>query len=111
METKKDKKRFDDDYQKPEFIEVQVSDPETISDENGKPQYTTYKIEVDTNFPQYSSNSFTVRRRYNDFVWLRNHLKKKMEEKGKRLTIADLPGDTLSSWFGPGINRLNKVFV
>lgn len=32
-----------------------------------------------------------------------------MEQKGKRLTIAELPGDTLMSWLGPG--RFDDEFV
>jgi hypothetical protein len=32
-----------------------------------------------------------------------------MEQKGKRLTIAELPGDTLMSWFGPG--RYEAEFI
>lgn len=29
-----------------------------------------------------------------------------MEQKGKRLTIAELPGDTFMSWLGPGKSLL-----
>lgn len=41
-------------------------------------------------------------------MWLKNHISEKMDEKGKRLTIADLPGNTLSSLFGSG-NIRNEI--
>eukprot|EP01123_Difflugia_compressa_P010079 TRINITY_DN3571_c5_g1_i1.p1 TRINITY_DN3571_c5_g1~~TRINITY_DN3571_c5_g1_i1.p1 ORF type:complete len:152 (+),score=32.00 TRINITY_DN3571_c5_g1_i1:182-637(+) len=105
----KKKNRISGEYQKPEFINIQVTDPDTVLDSTGKPTYTTYLITIETTFPEYSLNNFSVRRRYSDFVWLKNHLRQKMEEKGKRLTIADLPGDTISSWLGPG--RYDKEFI
>jgi len=108
-EKKKSKKKISGEYQKPEFINIQVNEPITVNDSAGKPSFTSYLITVETTFPEYSSNHFSVRRRYSEFVWLKNHLRQKMEEKGKRLTIADLPGDTLGSWLGPG--RYEKEFV
>ena len=53
-----------------------------------------------TTLPQFKKKEFSVRRRYKDFAWLRNHLKDKLDEKGKRLTIAELPGNTFGSLFG-----------
>jgi len=106
---KKKKKEKIDGYQKPDYINIEVSDPLTETDNTGKPLYTTYLITVETTFPEYSSNNFSVRRRYSEFVWLKNHLRQRMEEKGKRLTIADLPGDTVSSFLGPG--RFEKEFI
>lgn len=54
-----------------------------------------------------------MRRRYSDFVWLRAHLKKKMEEspKGRKKggTIPNLPGDNISSLFGAG--RFDDAFI
>lgn len=47
-----------------------------------------------------------MRRRYKEFVWLRDHLKQKLAEKPKAIKfgeLAPLPGDTLSSLFGKGI--------
>jgi hypothetical protein len=37
------KRRLSNDYQTPEYITVDVSEPHTTY-ENGKPQFTTYKI-------------------------------------------------------------------
>lgn len=111
---KKKGRKISNEYQKPEFINIAISDPKTYDDDAGKPQYTDYLISVNvcrqlccltsiqTTFPEYSSQNFTVRRRYREFVWLKDHLRQKMEEKGKRLTIAELPGNTFSSWLGTG---------
>eukprot|EP01126_Amoeba_proteus_P060597 TRINITY_DN802_c0_g1_i1.p1 TRINITY_DN802_c0_g1~~TRINITY_DN802_c0_g1_i1.p1 ORF type:complete len:145 (-),score=10.67 TRINITY_DN802_c0_g1_i1:125-559(-) len=104
-----DKRKQSSEYQLPEFIYCTVLDPQTQRDESGKPIFTTYLVSTETTFPQYSSRTFSVRRRYNDFVWLRNHLERKMEQKGKRLTIAELPGDTVMSWLGPG--RFEPDFI
>jgi len=99
---------FTEQYYTPEFITVSVSDPITVED-NGKKSHTTYKITVNTTFPEYKQKEFSVRRRYKDFVWLRNHLKDKLNEKGKRLTLANLPGNTVSSFLGPG--RYDDQFI
>jgi sorting nexin-3/12 len=92
---------FTTDYYTPEYIAVVVSDA-INHEENGKISYTSYKITTNTTFPEYKLKEFSVRRRYKEFVWLRNHLKEKLEEKGKRLTLANLPGNTISSLLGPG---------
>jgi len=98
-----------DPYERPEFIFVNVVEPLTINGDDGKPLYTTYQINVETNLPSYNASKFFVRRRYNDFSWLRNHLKTELDKKGKRLTIPDLPGNTLMSFFGPG--RFDPEFI
>jgi hypothetical protein len=51
-------------YEKAEYIHCQVIEPVTDLDTEGKPQFTTYLIQTETTFPEYSSNSFSVRRRY-----------------------------------------------
>jgi sorting nexin-3/12 len=112
-ETSTDKKegstkRTFDQYQVPEYIYVEVTDPITHQ-VNGKNSYTTYKITVNTTLPEYKQKEFSVRRRYSDFVWLRNHLKEKLDEKGKRLTIPELPGNTFGSLFGSG--RFDPAFI
>lgn len=63
-----------------------------------------------TTLPEYSKRTFSVRRRYKEFAWLKEHLREKMEEKGKRLSIADLPGNTLMSWLGTSA-RYDKEFI
>jgi hypothetical protein len=51
-------------YEKAEYIQCQVLDPVTEVNEEGKPQFTTYLVQTETTFPEYSSSKFTVRRRY-----------------------------------------------
>lgn len=43
QKKKKKSRRLSNDYQTPEYITVDVTDPIT-HEENGKPLYTTYKI-------------------------------------------------------------------
>jgi sorting nexin-3/12 len=105
---KVDRKKLSSEYQVPEYIDVEVVEPITHQ-ENGKDSYTTYKINVITTLPQFKKKEFSVRRRYKDFAWLRNHLKDKLDEKGKRLTIAELPGNTFGSLFG--WSRYDAQFV
>jgi sorting nexin-3/12 len=63
---------------------------------------------LQTTFPEYKQKEFSVRRRYKEFVWLRNHLKDKLNERGKRLTLANLPGNTLTSFLGPGNSSFER---
>ena len=102
------RQEFKEDYYTPEYITILVSDPITHTDVQGKKTFTDYKITTTTTFPEYKQKEFSVRRRYKDFVWLRNHLKEKLNERGKRLTLAELPGNTVSSFLGPGLNSRNS---
>ena len=97
-----------DIYNPPESIRIYVGEAVT-HETNGKPTHTSYKITTETTFPEYKEKQFSVRRRYKEFVWLRNHLKDKLAEKGKKLTLANLPGNTVGSFFGPG--RFDKEFI
>jgi len=106
------KNRIEGDYQEPEYITITITDPIT-HEINGKNSHTSYLLTTDTSFPEYKDTHLQVRRRYSDFVWLRNHLKRKMEEspKGRKKggTIPALPGDTFSSLFGP--SRFDPAFI
>jgi len=97
-----------DDYSTPEYIQVTVEEPIT-HEENGKKTHTSYKVSTVTTFPEYKQKEFHVRRRYKEFVWLRNHLKEKLNERGKRLTLAQLPGNTVGSFIGTG--RYDAEFI
>mmetsp|Transcript_5763 Transcript_5763/g.6263 ORF Transcript_5763/g.6263 Transcript_5763/m.6263 type:complete len:165 (+) Transcript_5763:37-531(+) len=108
---KKSRKRISGDYQVPEYITVSVTDPITHQDANGKNSYTDYKISTQTTLPDFKSTDFSVRRRYSEFVWLRAHLKQKLDEKGKRLTIAELPGNTMFSLFNISNGRFDPKFI
>lgn len=65
------------------------------------------RFHFQTTFPEYKTREFTVRRRYKEFQWLRDHLKQKLAEKPKAIKFGELhhlPGDNLSSIFGKGVN-------
>ncbi|KAL6067874.1 Sorting nexin-30 [Balamuthia mandrillaris] len=106
------KNKIEGDYQEPEFITITVTEPIT-HEFGGKKSHTTYQINTQTTFPEYKQTDFAVRRRYSDFVWLRNYLRRKMEEspKGRKKggTIPPLPGNNLSSLFGAG--RFEPAFI
>eukprot|EP01133_Synstelium_polycarpum_P008933 gene8933-10472_t len=99
-------KRIEGDYQEPEYINIIVSDPVRIDD------YISYEIRTQTTFPEYSEREFVVRRRYKEFVNLREHLKGKLAEKPKAIKFGELfplPGNNLSSLFGQG--RFETEFI
>eukprot|EP01112_Ceratiomyxa_fruticulosa_P007544 TRINITY_DN1963_c0_g1_i2.p1 TRINITY_DN1963_c0_g1~~TRINITY_DN1963_c0_g1_i2.p1 ORF type:complete len:159 (-),score=41.82 TRINITY_DN1963_c0_g1_i2:78-554(-) len=99
-------KKVDGDYQEPEFIQINVSDPQKEG------EYTTYKIFTHTTFPEYKDREFTVRRRHKEFVALREHLRQKLAEKPKAVKFGELPplpGVTLSSLIGQG--RFDPEFI
>eukprot|EP01090_Pellita_catalonica_P023735 TRINITY_DN9935_c0_g1_i1.p1 TRINITY_DN9935_c0_g1~~TRINITY_DN9935_c0_g1_i1.p1 ORF type:complete len:179 (+),score=29.97 TRINITY_DN9935_c0_g1_i1:72-539(+) len=110
--SEEEEKRVVDGYHKPEEISITVTDPQTV-EQNGKNLYTTYLISTETNFPQFKKGEFSVRRRYSDFVWLRERLKDTVEKsrkgKSKGGSIPLLPGNTLSSFLGPG--RFDPDFI
>merc|ERR1711879_126976 len=86
-------------YNVPDMIDIEVSDPVTEEDAEGKPQFTTFKITTHTNLPEYKSNSFSVRRRYSDFEYLRAHLVTQVSNnektKGSLRRVPGLPGKKL----------------
>ncbi|XP_078377973.1 uncharacterized protein LOC144661139 isoform X2 [Oculina patagonica] len=55
------------------YLEIEVKNPRTHI-ENEKAQYTDYEIELKTNHPAFPLFHSRVRRRYSEFVWLRNKL-------------------------------------
>ncbi|GAM23058.1 hypothetical protein SAMD00019534_062330, partial [Acytostelium subglobosum LB1] len=104
--TEKKSKRVIGDYQEPEYITIIVTDPIRIDD------YISYMITTNTTFPEYSEREFTVRRRYKEFVNLRETLKQKLSEKPKAIKFGELcplPGNNLSSLFGQG--RFEPEFI
>eukprot|EP01095_Lingulamoeba_sp_RSL-Kostka_P011349 TRINITY_DN4290_c0_g1_i1.p1 TRINITY_DN4290_c0_g1~~TRINITY_DN4290_c0_g1_i1.p1 ORF type:complete len:162 (-),score=45.59 TRINITY_DN4290_c0_g1_i1:206-691(-) len=104
---------FEEDYVVPEVrtTTITVVDP-VIEQWNGRNAYTHYKVITETTYPQYECQYAEVRRRYNDFVWLKNHLEQFLNSKNwKRPVekIPDLPGDTFASFFGWG--RFEPDFI
>ncbi|XP_020617071.1 sorting nexin-7-like [Orbicella faveolata] len=55
------------------YLEIEVKNPRTHI-ENEKAQYTDYEIDLKTNHPAFPLFHSRVRRRYSEFVWLRNKL-------------------------------------
>eukprot|EP00644_Phytophthora_capsici_P011304 jgi/Phyca11/506259/fgenesh2_kg.PHYCAscaffold_18_\ len=53
-------------------IQVTVSEP--VKQGEGMNAYISYKISTNTTRPQFSKSSFSVIRRYSDFVWIHGHL-------------------------------------
>eukprot|EP01132_Coremiostelium_polycephalum_P001166 gene1166-1476_t len=99
-------KRIEGDYQEPEYINIVVSDPMRVD------EFISYKVTTHTTFPEYSTREFSVRRRYKEFVSLREHLKQKLAEKPKASKFGELyplPGNTVQSLFGQG--RFEADFI
>ncbi|XP_070781766.1 sorting nexin-3 isoform X2 [Enoplosus armatus] len=63
------------------FLEIDVSNPETIG--VGRGRFTTYE----TNLPIFKLKESSVRRRYSDFEWLRAEL-----ERESKVVVPPLPG-------------------
>jgi len=98
-------------YLEPDFILITITDAKTLYDETGKP-YTSYLLSTETTFPQYSVRTFSLRRRYSDFVLLRKILVDKCEAQDtskKHGPIPPLPGDSVTSLFGQG--RFEPAFI
>ncbi|KAF1323674.1 Sorting nexin, partial [Globisporangium splendens] len=53
-------------------IQITVSEP--VKQGDGMNAYISYKISTDTNRPQFTKSSFSVIRRYSDFIWLHGNL-------------------------------------
>ena len=87
----------------PEFIDVVVTDPETIITETEK--FTVYTVRTHSSHHEYHPGTHSVKRRYNQFLSLRHQLKDVRDTSqyaknwGK---IPKLPGDTLQSFIVPG---------
>uniref|UniRef100_A0A8P4GB98 Sorting nexin 3 n=1 Tax=Dicentrarchus labrax TaxID=13489 RepID=A0A8P4GB98_DICLA len=70
------------------FLEIDVSNPETIG--VGRGRYTTYEVRLKTNLPIFKLKESSVRRRYSDFEWLRAEL-----ERESKVVVPPLPGKAL----------------
>uniref|UniRef100_A0A3P8WRK1 Sorting nexin 3 n=1 Tax=Cynoglossus semilaevis TaxID=244447 RepID=A0A3P8WRK1_CYNSE len=70
------------------FLEIDVSNPQTIGVGRGK--YTTYEVRLKTNLPIFKLKESSVRRRYSDFEWLRAEL-----ERESKVVVPPLPGKAL----------------
>mmetsp|Transcript_14565 Transcript_14565/g.37101 ORF Transcript_14565/g.37101 Transcript_14565/m.37101 type:complete len:157 (+) Transcript_14565:92-562(+) len=90
-------------YQHPEIFQtaVTVSDPQKHETEDGT--FVDYKIEAESSFPHFAGKTYTCRRRYNDFVWLRAQLQKEIDRNDGPLPVRPLPelpnSESLFGWF------------
>jgi len=67
------KQTLDNAYSAPEnVLEIEVINP--ITHGIGNKRYTDYELRMKTNLPVFRLKESSVRRRYSDFVWLRNEL-------------------------------------
>eukprot|EP01094_Clydonella_sp_ATCC50884_P023661 TRINITY_DN5733_c0_g1_i1.p1 TRINITY_DN5733_c0_g1~~TRINITY_DN5733_c0_g1_i1.p1 ORF type:complete len:161 (+),score=50.90 TRINITY_DN5733_c0_g1_i1:77-559(+) len=105
--------KISENYAVPDVRETRVTVTDALTHElNSKPSHTTYRVNTETTFPQYGVESCSVRRRYNDFVWLRSHLDNMIRSKQWKRPVEalpDLPGDTIASFFGWG--RFEADFI
>lgn len=76
-------------------IEVSVSEP--MKQGEGMQAYISYRINITTDRPQFSQRSFSVLRRYSDFVWLHGTL----STSYTGVVIPPLPEKLLVGRFSP----------
>eukprot|EP00052_Salpingoeca_macrocollata_P033666 m.9152 g.9152 ORF g.9152 m.9152 type:complete len:161 (+) comp5409_c0_seq1:57-539(+) len=73
-------------YSEPEnVLEIDVINPQTHG--FGRTRYTDYEIRMKTNLPIFRLKESQVRRRYSDFVWLRDEL-----ERESKIMVPAMPG-------------------
>lgn len=56
------------------MLNITVADPKKESE--GINSYISYKVNTQTNLPEFTYGQFSVIRRYSDFVWLAEQLQK-----------------------------------
>ncbi|PVV02436.1 hypothetical protein BB560_003113 [Smittium megazygosporum] len=84
----------EDSYNEPEnSLEIEVTNPQTHDD--GRTKYTDFEIICRTNIPSFKFKSSSVRRRYSDFEWFRETLKREVPG----VNIPPLPGKVLTNRF------------
>ena len=90
----------DEDYGNDEaadtFIEVTISDPQKVGD--GMSSYMAYKVMTRTNLRCFRRGSFTVVRRYSDFLGLHEKLVARYQSKGRIIPPApekNIIGETI----------------
>ena len=68
-----------------EFLKIEICNPETNG--RGRNRYIDYEVKMSTNIPVFKYQECSVRRRYRDFLWLKNEL-----ERDTRIRIPPFPG-------------------
>lgn len=84
----KPKKQTTSTYATPEnFLEIELTNPQTHYSTSTSTQFTTYLLTTHTNIPLFKVREGSVRRRYSDF----EKLKKILESQSTRVIIPSLP--------------------
>ena len=82
--------------------EVEVSDPE-IHKVDGKPDHVTYRLSSASSYPSWNNQAHTVKRRYNDFCWLKEQLDHEVRHNKLPIPVKPLPplpeADSFFGWF------------
>ena len=82
-----------DAYNPPaDFLEIDVRNPRTVSVAGNR--FTEYEVKMRTNLPVFRLKEISVRRRYSDFEWLRNEIKKSVQ-----INVPHLPGKAIFKQF------------
>ena len=71
-----------------DFVAIMVINPITHEVENTR--YTDYEVKMKTNLPVFQRQESSVRRRYSDFEWLENELK-----RDTKIVVPSLPSIAL----------------
>lgn len=80
--------------------EVDISDPE-LHRVDDKPDHVTYKISSASSYPSWEGKTFSVKRRYNDFVWLKAQLDFEILTTKSPIPVRPLPAlPNTESFFG-----------
>eukprot|EP00124_Ichthyophonus_hoferi_P004868 Ihof_evm4s597 gene=Ihof_evmTU4s597 len=75
----------EDSYAVPaDFLEIEVKNPRTYGE--GRNRYTDYEVAMSTNIPIFNQKTFSCRRRFSDFEWLKLEL-----ERDGRIVVPNLP--------------------
>ncbi|KAJ1824706.1 Sorting nexin-3 [Coemansia sp. RSA 2671] len=94
---------LDDQYGEPEnFLEISVSMP-VIREVKNK-RYAEYEIECFTNIPLFKLKHSKVKRRYSDFVWLRD----KLERESTRVNLPPLPPKVIYQSLATDVLKLRQ---
>ncbi|KAK9497297.1 hypothetical protein O3M35_004641 [Rhynocoris fuscipes] len=70
-----------DDESKDQFLDIKVGEGNRIGD--GMGAYIVFKVDTKTNIPLFKKNSFTVHRRFSDFLGLHDKLNDKYLRTGR----------------------------
>merc|ERR1712203_956158 len=77
------------------YLELEVCNSITHTDARGK-RYTDYEVRMRTNLPVFKVKEFSCRRRYGDFVWLREEVESSVAINSSHATQSLFQATTIS---------------